>query len=93
MISKRTGVESLPGFVLVFDGLMSSSENKGSRTDMGLGRSSLSVQVLGLSTFPVTEGLEGDLGGEDKEPFPLLKSWNMKGNFVIFTVRRLKEHK
>lgn len=42
---------------------MSSSESNGSRIDMGLGLSSLSMQVS-LSVLTVAVGLVGDTGGE-----------------------------
>ena len=46
-------------------GLISSSEN-GSRMDTGLGRSVLSMALLGSSGFPVDEERDGYTEGEEK---------------------------
>lgn len=51
---------------MVLAGLTSSSENNGSSTDMGLGRSFLSTALSGSSTFLGLEESAGEVGGEDR---------------------------
>lgn len=51
---------------MVLAGLTSSSDNNGSSTDMGLGRSFLSTALSGSSTFLRLEESVGEAGGEDR---------------------------
>lgn len=55
----------LPGSHMVFAGLMSSSEKRGSRTETGLGLSGISKALSRSETFLMAKQLEGDATGED----------------------------
>lgn len=48
-----------------FEGLISSSPNRGSRTETGLGLSGMSIELSRSATFLVVKELEGDPTGED----------------------------
>lgn len=50
---------------MVFEGLISSSENSGSRTETGLGRSGMPMAMSNSSTCLVVGELDGDANAED----------------------------
>ena len=50
---------------MVFEGLISSSENSGSRTETGLGRSGMPMAMSKPSTCLVVGEHDGDDNGED----------------------------
>lgn len=59
---------------MVFLGLMSSSENMGSRTETGFGLSGVSDMISLSEMFLAIKELEEDPGGEDSDSFSSFES-------------------
>lgn len=73
--------DCLPGWDMDFVGLMSSSGNSGSRTDIGLGRSGTSTtQISRFSFFLLIKESEGDSSREDGTSFSSNDSWEKNKN-------------
>lgn len=73
--------DCLPGWDMDFVGLMSSSGNSGSRTDIGLGRSGTSTtQISRFSFFLLIKESEGDSSREHGTSFSSNDSWEKNKN-------------
>lgn len=65
---------------MLFEGLMSSSPNTGSRTETGLGFSGISIVISRSATLLVVKELDGDPGGDNCNWLSSSESWKSNIN-------------